>query len=53
MLARRGTVIVGAVLTTCGFLDFGTTTSLSIIVVGIGWASRILAEPDYFSAWLG
>jgi hypothetical protein len=50
MLAQRGSLIFGAALTVCGLVDFVTTMSLCIILVGIGWAPRILAEPDYLSA---
>jgi hypothetical protein len=47
MLTQRGSVIFGAALTVCGLMDFVTTTLLCIIVVGIGLASRILADPNY------
>jgi hypothetical protein len=53
MLAQRGSLIFGAALTMCGLVDFVTTMSLCIILVGIGWAPRILAEPDYLSALFG
>jgi hypothetical protein len=53
MLAQRGSLIFGAALTVCGLVDFVTTMSLCIILVGIGWAPRILAEPDYLSALFG
>jgi hypothetical protein len=53
MLARIGSLIFGAALTMCGLLDFVTTMSLCVIVVGTSWAPRILAEPDYLSTLFG
>jgi len=52
MLAQRGCLIFGAALTVCGLVDFVTTISLCIIIIGIGWAPRILIEPDYLSTRL-
>lgn len=49
MLVQRGRLVFGAALALCGLVDFVTTMSLCIIVVGIGWAPRILVEPDYLS----
>jgi hypothetical protein len=43
MLAQRGNMIFGTALTMCGVLNFGTTISLCIMAVAIGWAARILA----------
>ena len=50
ILARFGKVMFWAALTLCGLLDFVTTVSLCVIVIGIGFACRCaLAEADYLS----
>jgi hypothetical protein len=51
MVARLGKAIFWAALTVCGLVDFVTTLSFCVIVIGIGCATRCaLAEPDYLSA---
>ena len=51
MLTRLAKVTFWAALVACGLVDFVTTVSLSIIVIGIGGASKCaLSEADYLSA---
>lgn len=51
MLTRLAKVTFWAALVACGLVDFVTTVSLSIIVIGIGGACKCaLSEADYLSA---
>ena len=52
-LLRLGSLMLWSALTVCGLLDFASTLSLCIIVIGMERACRCaLAEADYLSALL-
>ena len=51
MLTQLAKATFWAALAACGLVDFVTTVSLSIIVIGIGGACKCaLSEADYLSA---